>query len=98
MVLNTALTQRLLPNKTETKVTPEQFAARLVAELDLPEKLEYFIANSIRRQLADYLQLKTKATQAEQENICFIRVRTPLLAVLFDQQVAGLEHQWSGFV
>jgi len=50
-------------NLHEQQLSPEQFAESLCADLDAPEKLEFQVSSSIRRQLESYGQIKKKETK-----------------------------------
>lgn len=56
-------------------MTPEQFAAHLCIDLDLPERYEYFIVASMKRQIYHYTQVKNKFKTKQREQIIIVKVR-----------------------
>eukprot|EP01116_Phalansterium_solitarium_P000223 TRINITY_DN10131_c1_g1_i1.p2 TRINITY_DN10131_c1_g1~~TRINITY_DN10131_c1_g1_i1.p2 ORF type:complete len:313 (+),score=71.31 TRINITY_DN10131_c1_g1_i1:1149-2087(+) len=71
----------------EAELTPEAYARSMCEDLDLPERLEYFIAQSIRRQLSEYTAMRAMRQPANgPENIFMIRLDMSINGVgLYDQ-------------
>ena len=68
---------KIFLNLLETRVTPEQFAETFCLELNLPQKFEFYVAATIRRQMLEYQQMKHNLDSmpgTEGENIFVIRV------------------------